>query len=60
MDEMKSAKIEVTPEMVEAGFRVLKTSCIADDYLDADKLTLVEIYRAMAAAGPLANSEGKP
>jgi hypothetical protein len=40
-------EIEVTPEMEEAGFRVLSASGIADDYLEADKLLVAEIYRAM-------------
>lgn len=37
----------VTKEMIEAGFAVLKASGIADDYLGADKLLVVEIYLAM-------------
>ncbi len=42
-----NADIEITQEMIEAGFRVLMASGIADDYLEADKLLLVEIFRAM-------------
>ena len=45
-------QIEVTPEMEDAGFRVLEASGIADEYLEADKLLLVEIYRAMFASAP--------
>jgi hypothetical protein len=33
--------------MIEAGFHVLCNSGIADEYLEADKLLVVEIYRAM-------------
>ena len=40
-------EIQVTPEMMEAGFRVLVKSGIADDPLEADKLWLAEIYQAM-------------
>jgi hypothetical protein len=40
-------EIEVTPEMIEAGFAILRGSCIADDLLEADRGTVVEIYRAM-------------
>lgn len=38
-----------TPLMIEAGFRVLAASGIADDYLEADKLLVAEMYRAMRA-----------
>ena len=38
---------EPTPEMIEAGYRVLVASGITDDPLEADKLTVAEIYRAM-------------
>lgn len=41
-------QIEVTPEMVEAGFKVLSASGIADDYLEADKLLVGEIFEAMS------------
>jgi hypothetical protein len=40
-------EIEITPPMVEAGFEVLCNSGIADDYLKADKLVVVEIFEAM-------------
>lgn len=42
------AEIEVTPEMIEVGFRVLCDSGIVDDPLEADKCTVAEVYRAMA------------
>ena len=42
-------EIEVTPEMIEAGFKVLSASGIADDYLEADKLWVADIFRAMIA-----------
>ena len=39
---------EVTEEMIEAGFSVLRQSCIAgDDLLEGDRLTVADIYRAM-------------
>ena len=40
-------EIEVTPEMIEAGFKVLKEAGLTDDLLEADRLTVSEIYRAM-------------
>lgn len=39
--------IEITPEMIEAGFKVLCNSGLADDYLAADKHTVADIFRAM-------------
>ena len=48
----------VTEEMVEAGFRVLASSGIADECLEADKLTVAEIYRSMFAVAP--NSSRRP
>jgi hypothetical protein len=41
-------EIEVTSEMVEAGFKVLCDSGIADEYLEADKWLVAEIFRAMS------------
>lgn len=43
-------EIEVTPAMIDAGFRVLAASGITDDPLEADRLLVSEIYRAMFAA----------
>ena len=41
---------EVTPEMVEAGFRVLAESGLGgDDLLEVDRLLVARIYRAMDA-----------
>ena len=42
-----AAEIEVTDEMIEAGFEVFEASGIAEYPSDPDKLTLAEIYRAM-------------
>jgi hypothetical protein len=42
--------IEITDEMVEAGFRVLYNSGIADEYLEADKSLVVGIFAAMIEA----------
>lgn len=40
-------EIEITPEMIEAGYRVLISSGVTDDPLEADRLWVEEIYRAM-------------
>jgi hypothetical protein len=45
----QSSQVEVTPEMEEAGFQVLRKSAIADAYLVEDRLLVAEIYRAMYA-----------
>lgn len=50
--EYADIEIEITPQMMEAGFSVLARSGIAGDYLEADKLLLADIYRAMAAQRP--------
>jgi hypothetical protein len=39
----------ITPEMIEAGFRVLAASGITDDPLEADRLLVAEIFRAMVS-----------
>lgn len=49
-NEKGVTQIEVTPEMIEAGFSVLSRSGIADEYLEADKPLLVEIFQAMLAS----------
>ena len=41
--------IVVTEEMIDAGFMVLSSSGIADDYSGADRLLAEEIFRAMLA-----------
>ena len=45
----------VTPEMLEAGFRVLQASAIADDLLEADRLWVEQIYLAMESCRSLAH-----
>lgn len=42
------SEVEITPQMIEAGFRVLCNSGIADEYLKADKILVAEIYEAMS------------
>jgi hypothetical protein len=42
--ETSSDEIEITPEMVEAGYRAFVRSGVTDDPLEADKLTVEEIY----------------
>ena len=48
-NESGQADVEITPEMIEAGFKVLKEAALADDLLLADKCTVAEIFRAMVA-----------
>ena len=55
-NECEKAKVEITPQMVEAGFQVLCSSGIADEYPERDKLLIVEIFRAMASASPRSNA----
>ena len=50
--EARSCSVEVTPEMIEAGFRVLEKSGIADVYLEADKVLVAEIFETMFASMP--------
>lgn len=40
-------EIEITPEMIEAGYRLFVASGVTDDPLEADKLLVSEIYRSM-------------
>lgn len=47
-------EIEITAEMVEAGFQVLVASGITGDPLEADKLLVEEIYQAMFVRRPQA------
>lgn len=54
---MENDEIEVTEQMMEAGWQVLLDSGITDARVEADKLVLAEIYRAMAA---IARSQGDP
>ena len=44
--------IEVTAEMVEAGFRVLAESGLEGVLEGPDRLLVAEIYRAMSALAP--------
>ena len=48
-NSVDNSSTSVSPEMLDAGFRVLSTSGIADEYLEADRLLLADIYRAMFA-----------
>ena len=50
-------KLILTPAMVEAGFRILSESGIADAYSGADRLLVAEIYRAMFAVLRGSNAE---
>ena len=45
-------EIAISPEMIESGFRVLSQSGLADDYLEADRLMVADIFRAMVRAAP--------
>lgn len=47
MSESSEQDIEVTPEMIEAGYRVLCLSLPEDVILKADKCTVAAIFRAM-------------
>lgn len=47
------AMIEVTPEMLEAGYRVFSESGVTDDPVESDKLLLSEIYRSMYLLAPV-------
>ena len=44
----RDEEIVVTAEMIEDGFRVLRAAALADFLLEADRQTVVDIYRAMA------------
>lgn len=48
----------ITPEMVQAGFRALSSSGIADEYLEADKISVIEIYQAMRRLEVPSRDEG--
>lgn len=45
--DANNSEIEITPEMIEAGFQVLCNSGIADDYPEADKVLVADIFRSM-------------
>ncbi len=59
LDQADSGSCEITPEMVEAGYQALCSSGIADEYLEADTLTVEKIYRAMWRHRP-SGPEEKP
>ena len=42
-------EIELTPEMIKAGFRELCASGLVDDYQGEEKRLVVDIFRAMYA-----------
>jgi hypothetical protein len=46
---------EITPEMIQAGWQMLAASGISDDPLEADKLWVERIHRAMFALRPQAS-----
>ncbi len=43
----KPEEIEVTDEMIEVGFAALAKECLADALLEADRMAVARIYRAM-------------
>ena len=51
-DAVECNEIEITREMIEAGFKVLVQSNIADEFSPADKCTVAEIFLAMILAFP--------
>ncbi len=48
----ETEEIEITAEMIEAGYRVLLAAGLTDDLLEADRLTVADIYRAMMLLAP--------
>ena len=58
-DSAVAAAIAITPEMEAAGFAAFCRSGLVDDPMEADKLSLAEIYRPMAAIDP-ARASNKP
>lgn len=52
MEPREKDEIEITPEMIKAGYQVLLASGLGDAILRADKCTVAEIYRAMASLRP--------
>ena len=52
MGQCLQATVEVTPEMVEAGFQVLARSGLEGVLEGADRLLVEEIYHAMSARSP--------
>ena len=54
-NQEKDEAVEITPAMIEAGFTALRRSGLADDYSQADKCTVADIFRAMTRASADAN-----
>jgi hypothetical protein len=48
--QSEKTEVEITPQMIEAGTKVLWDSGITDAPLGADKQLVAEIFRAMDAA----------
>ncbi len=48
-------EIVMTPQMIECGFRELVWSGITDEPMEADKLLVARIYRAMHSSRPRGN-----
>jgi hypothetical protein len=44
------SEIEISPEMLAAGFRVLRDSGLSGEYQEEDKLVVARIFRAMLSA----------
>jgi hypothetical protein len=53
METEEPLTVEVTPEMIQAGWDVLAEAGLADDLLEADKLTVERVYLAMARLAPV-------
>jgi hypothetical protein len=49
---MRILDIKVSPQMVDAGYRVLEASGITDELMDSDRLLVEEIFLAMVSAVP--------
>lgn len=50
LDEKKDAEIEITPEMIEAGLRVLHDSGELEHETSSQELLISQILRAALAA----------
>jgi hypothetical protein len=48
----KHSEIEITPEMIEAGYQVFLASGVTSDPLEADRLVVAEIFEAMLLCRP--------
>ncbi len=45
--DVPHTEVEITPQMLDAGFRVLCNSGIADEYSRADRSLVGQIFEAM-------------